>query len=260
MKESFAFRIPWPRDFPNVLTHCTVKQRDQHPAYKKAKTGDHKAAIELAKDLLDNTVLEKLKTLTAKQNPVLIPVGAIEREGYNAIPPAMAAEIGSRLSMVVDVSNFYQTNRVEHTRAPTWQRIVTPPLFKGKVQEKENYILVDDHTGVGGTLANLRGYIETNNGKVVAMTTLTASREAEKISLTENAYSMLISKYGEELEQFWKQNFGYGLDCLTAIEFRTINRQPSFDAIRDFIFKAANEANSRGTQPITVFNGQVDST
>jgi hypothetical protein len=33
--------------------------------------------------------------------------------------------------------------------------------------------LVDNHVGMGGTLANLRGHVEANGGAIVLMTTLT---------------------------------------------------------------------------------------
>lgn len=38
----------------------------------------------------------------------------------------------------------------------------------------------------GGTLANLPGYIETNGGTVIGMSTLTQSRDAAKIALILN--------------------------------------------------------------------------
>lgn len=43
-----------------------------------------------------------------------------------------------------------------------------------------DYVLVDDHVGLSWTLANLRGYIETRGGRVIAMTTLT---EVEALNL-----------------------------------------------------------------------------
>lgn len=258
----YAPRTPWLIDFPDVLTHCTVAERDQHEKYAAAKSGDHGAAVALVFELINATTIEKIAQLTkdyriAGNPPLIVPVAAIEKHGYNAIPSAMSEELSIWLHLPVHKGELRQINKVGHTRAPSWQRIVTPPLFSGDVIPERNYILVDDHVGVGGTLANIRGYIEDKGGRVVAMTTLTASQDAEKISLTSESLNMLKSKYGQELEAFWQEHFGYGLECLTAIEARNIARQPSVDAIRRFLFKAADEANRGGIVPVTCRAGEA---
>jgi hypothetical protein len=44
-------------------------------------------------------------------------------------------------------------------------RLATPPAFTGSIEQGKDYLLIDDHVGLGGTLANLRGYIETQGGR-----------------------------------------------------------------------------------------------
>lgn len=78
-------------------------------------------------------------------------------------------------------AEIVQTNKVGHTRARSSQRLVTPATFGGSVESDMNYVLVDDHVGLGGTLANLRGYVEARGGIVIAMTTLTESRDGRRI-------------------------------------------------------------------------------
>jgi len=51
--------------------------------------------------------------------------------------------------------------------------LVASAIFDGEVQPGAAYVLVDDHIGLGGTLANLRGYGEVRGGSVIAITTLT---------------------------------------------------------------------------------------
>jgi len=54
----------------------------------------------------------------------------------------------------------------------------------------------------------------------------------------------------------WKSQFGYGIDCLTEIEAcpergrraQNLCRQPSVDAIEDFLAQAAIEARRRGLE------------
>ena len=143
-------------------------------------------------------------------------------------------------------------NIVAHTRASGWHRIVTPPIFGGTVKAGQDYLLVDDHIGLGGTLANLRGYIETNGGTVVAMTTLTQSRDAEKIALTPATLNMLRSKHGQDLENYWQAIFGYGLDCFTEVEGGYVARQPSVDAIASRMVAAAEAAHGGGLSAIAL--------
>jgi hypothetical protein len=102
----------------------------------------------------------------------------------------MAEEIGQRLALSVDNGEIRQINKVGHTRALSWQRMVTPPLFGGSVRAGLEYVIVDDHVGLGGTLANLRGYIEKSGGYVIAATTLTQSRNTAKIALTSQMQTM----------------------------------------------------------------------
>ena len=112
--------------------------------------------------------------------------------------------------------------------------------------------MIDDHVGLGGTLANLRGYIERNGGTVVAMTTITQSRNAEKIGLTPETLNVLRSKHGQDLENYWQAVFGYGLDCLTEIEAGYVARQPTVDAIASRMVEAAEAAHGGGLSAIAL--------
>jgi hypothetical protein len=153
------------------------------------------------------------------------------------------------LGLEADGGGIVQVNKVGHTRAPAFQRLVTPPEFAGPVRRGSNYIIVDDHVGLGGTLANLRGYIIGRGGRVIAMTTLTESRDARTISLQPETLAMLWAKHGQPLENLWQAQFGYGIDCLTEVEAQNLCRQPSVAAIEDFLAKAAIEARGRGLEP-----------
>lgn len=105
---------------------------------------------------------------------------------------------------------------------------------------------MDDHVGLGGTLANLRGHVEAQGGTVIAMTTLTESRDARRIALRTETLNMLRTKHGKDLDALWRRQFGYGIDCLTEVEALILCRQPSVAAIEDFLAQAAIEARGRG--------------
>ena len=245
----FAPRRPWPADFPDVITHTTVKLRDANPEYAAAKSGDADAALTLAISLLSTAAVSQIAALVAGRAGILVPVVADETLGFNAIPDAMAQVLGRELGLAVASGGIVQTNKVGHTRAPSFQRMVTPAEFEGPVEADRAYVLVDDHVGLGGTLANLRGYIEARGGKVIGMTTLTESREARTIRLQDATRAMLWEKHGEALDQLWHAEFGYGIDCLTDVEAQNLCRQPSVAAIEDFLAQAAVEARGRGLEP-----------
>ena len=243
-------RLPWPPDFPDVVVHTTVAQRDSHPGYGLAKAGDPDAALTLAIHLLDGAAIETLRSAIAGGPALLLPVIADETTGFNAIPDAMAQVLGHNLGLPVIAGEIVQTNKVGHTRAPAFQRLVTPAMFDGEVQPDAAYVLVDDHVGLGGTLANLRGYLDARGGSVIAITTLTESRDAKRISLRPETRDVLWQRHGEELDQLWQDHFGHGIDCLTEVEALQLCRQQSVAGIEDFLAKAAIEARSRGLAPV----------
>lgn len=246
---TLATRLPWPPDFPDVVVHTTVALRDAHSGYASAKAGDPEAALTLAIDLLDGTAIETLRSGIAGRPAVLLPVIADETTGFNAIPDAMAQVLGRELDLAVIAGEIVQTNKVGHTRAPAFQRLVTPAMFDGEVQPGAAYVLVDDHVGLGGTLANLRGYVEARGGSIIAITTLTESRDARRISLRPETRDVLWQRYGDELDQLWRAQFEHGIDCLTEVEAVQLCRQQSVAAIEGFLAKAAIEARGRGLAP-----------
>jgi hypothetical protein len=241
-------RLPWPADFPDVIIHTDVRTRDAHHSYAAAKGGDADAALELAIDLLSDDALSNLREAIGEHGAVLLPVTAEETQGFNAIPDAMAQVIGRDLGLRAVSGQVVQTNKVGHTRARAFQRMVTPPVFAGPIERGADYVLVDDHVGLGGTLASLRGHVEAAGGRVIAMTALTESRDGRRISLRPDTLAMLGKRHGNALEKLWQSQFGYGLDCLTEVEGQILCRQHSVAAIEDFLAQAAIEARGRGLE------------
>lgn len=239
-------RVPWPPDFPDVIIHTDVKTRDTHPAYVAAKSGDADSAVQLVMDLISQDAIEALRPYAETDALLILPVTAEEAAGFNAIPDAFADHIAQAMGRPAALGEIVQTNKVGHTRAKAFQRLVTPPTFEGYVRRDASYLLVDDHVGLGGTLANLRGHVELNGGRVIAMTALTESRDGRRISLRAATSDMLWEKHGEALDQLWQAQFGYGIDCLTEVEGQVLCRQPSVNAIEDFLAQAAVEARRRG--------------
>ncbi|WP_164567847.1 phosphoribosyltransferase [Rhizobium ruizarguesonis] len=223
--------------------------RDADPGYTAAKSGDADAALQLARRLISEDGVRQIRALVASTEPLILPVVADELTGYNAIPDAMAQILATKLRLTAVAGRIVQTNKVGHTRAKTFQRIVTPASFSGPVLEGGRYILVDDHVGLGGTLANLKGYLEARGGNVIAMTTLTESHNGRQIALRADTLTMLKVKHGEELDPFWRSQFDHGIEALTEIEAQNLGRQESVGAIQDLLAQAAVEARGRGLKP-----------
>ena len=152
--------------FPDVIIHATETAVKKHPRYKEAKSGDGEAAFELVQATINDEQVENLRILLSDRKPLLASAHAYEAEGVNAIPEVFADELAQRLDLVVD-SGIVQTNVVAHTRANGF-----------------------------GTLANLRGYIEAQGGKVIGAVTLTGKLYSAKLSLEQMQLQELREKHG----------------------------------------------------------------
>ncbi len=243
-------RTPWAPEFPDVIIHTTVRERDRHPSYAAAKSGDAAAGWFLARDLLSAPSLAELQVIVSAQatDPILLPVTALETGGFNAIPDAMAEVISGRLGWRVSTGEIVQSNKVGHTRAKAFNRLVTPATFAGAVESGGLYVLVDDHVGLGGTLANLKGHVETRGGTVIAITTLTETRGGRHIALGDTTRDMLWARHGHSLDTLWRNQLGHGLDGLTNVEGGILCRELSVDAIRARLAQAAVEVRGRGLE------------
>jgi hypothetical protein len=230
-------RSPWPAGFPDVVLHTTVRSRNDHADYEQAKAGDRRAAVRLVSALVDQQTMDRLHRFLVDRDPILLPVHAIETRGINFIPEAYAAVL-SEASGCTLMTEIVQTNVVRHTRASGFHRLAFQPTFGGEVIAGRQYVLVDDHFGLGGTLANLKGHVESNGGTVIATTTLTSSRNNCVLALHRKTLQDLRRKHGDALEQFWQQSFGHGLDNLTEPEAAYLLRAGTVDAIRDRLAQA----------------------
>jgi hypothetical protein len=146
--DELSARVPWPANFPEVIIHTDARSRDSHPGYAAAKSGNADAGLMLAADLLSPNGLASIKALIAGRPTLRLPVVADELTGFNAIPDARAQVLGNKLGLQVIAGEIVQTNKVGHTRAPEFQRLVTPAPFEGHVQLSANDVDVDDHIGL----------------------------------------------------------------------------------------------------------------
>ena len=223
-------RTPW-RGLTDVLIHASESAVKQHPAYKAAKSGNGGAALALVGETMNDLQNHRLVDLLQARRPTLVSAHAYEKEGVNAIPEILADELSKVLGWPVD-SGVFQTNVVGHTGADGFARLARQARFAGEVEAGCEYVMVDDFVGMGGTLANLKGYLESKGGQVVAAVALTGKPHSAKLTPTIETLNELRARHGTELEGWWIQRFGHAFDALTESEARYLARTPGADTIR----------------------------
>ena len=150
----------------------------RHPDYVAAKGGDPAAAVRLV-----HALAAPLAEQISRFEPEVIFVAphAVEASGENAIPQMLATYLAQKAGARDDV-NIVQRNKVYHTGADAMQRLIAPSEFTGAVEAGGRYVLVDDVSTMGGTLADLASYIQENGGQVVGSVLLVnAARSGKEV-------------------------------------------------------------------------------
>ena len=236
------FRVPL-YDFPDVVLHADETAVKRHPQYSAAKTGDADAAEVLVAHLASRSCVSNVAALLRGQAVRLLPVHALESEGVNEIPVALADLLSEWLGLPV-TDSVVQSNTVGHTGASGFQRLANQAFFAGEVERGYRNLLVDDFVGQGGTLANLIGYVESKGGRAVAATVLTGKPHSAKLAPDDALIEALRDKHGRDLEDWWRERFGFGFDCLTRSEARYLENSPDAQAVRDRLIAAGLEGSS----------------
>jgi len=235
MKPIAPYRQVWEKDFPPVILQAAIGCAKKHPYYEAAKAGDIESALVLASNLVNDAAVEKIAALIGDKKPLLIPVHAEEAISINRIPLAYAIVIGTRLNLNVEL-NIVQAAKVSRTGTDGFSRLAFPPPFSGVPSLTADYaIILDDTLTQGGTLANLKGYIGQFGMQTLVATTLTGKNYSSVLALSAETLTLLRGKY-HELEQWWREFFGYGFDCLTESEARYILKsEKDVDSLRNRI-------------------------
>nr|WP_239552612.1 LPD38 domain-containing protein [Oceanisphaera litoralis] len=252
-------RSPWGKNFPEVMLHGKLGDATGHPDYAAAKGGDDAAALRLVRDVLSPEVVRRLRQVVGSRPAIALAVHAEEAVSRNAIPQAMADVLGQALGMEVDV-DIVQAAKVGRTGQDGFGRLANQPTFSGRVRADKPYLIMDDTLTQGGTLANLKGYIENRGGKVLAATALTGKQYSAKIAIADDTLQQLRSQYdGTNLETWWQERFGYGFDALTESEARYLIRAKDADKIRDRVTTAGQASPTQGEHGNAEDDGSVSS-
>jgi hypothetical protein len=248
-----APRFPW-GDFPDVLRNGNLGELKQQPEYMAAKSGESEAALNLASRIIRPEFEAAVaKFGSSHPRPVLLPVLAEESVGDNRIPLAFAEVLSERLGWQVE-RDVLQINRAWHTDAGADHRLIARCLFDGIVEPDAGYILIDDTLTIGGTLADLRGFIMSKGAAVLGATIVVAHEGALHLPIRDKMRQDIFVKYGKDVvQEFSHEEFGYGIECLTQGEAGHIRKAPSLDALRGRFTQARDalgqRVDARGATP-----------
>jgi hypothetical protein len=210
--------------------------------YRSAKDGFLPAAYDLAvKHLEENQgILRDLEQKLSGRSPLVVPVHAAEGAGINQIPLAMALAIMRETGWQVN-QEIVQVNKAGHTKSTGWHRLVNQAIFSGNVESGREYVIIDDFVGQGGTFANLKGHIDSMGGKTVGAVSLAGKDYSSRLQLSRETLTALRNKHGN-LEQWWREQFGFGFDGLTESEGRYLLRAEDADTIRNRLAEAKSKS------------------
>lgn len=215
-----------------------IENIKQHPDYTIAKSGEAEPAYRLITDL----AVEFLKSLRNEfpENTYFVSPFAQEAGGDNAIPLLLSL-IAAQEFKGVSETDIVQLQRVFHTGADPMERLLLRPSFEGTVERNKNYVLVDDVTSMGGTLAELANYIRLNNGNVLGSIVLVNAGRDKNFKPVKKHLKLLEERFDEQIEQ----QFGIKISALTANEANYLIGFRTFDEIRNRCIKAEKEIHLR---------------
>ena len=226
-------RVPW-RGFPDVVTHTTISKMKSLPDYPAAKTGDFAAALRLARVLLKPAKFDAFPAAV----DFIVPVQQLDRGQRNAIPLGMAFALQEHLPDTKVHLDIYQANQVHHTGANAPTRLPQQPVFAGALPRAggpgARYLIVDDVTTYGSSLANLRGHVEALGERVVVASTLAASLFSTRLAPDEKMVGRISQRHAPVADLFQSRT-GFGFDRLTNKEAYYLDGIRVADALRSLL-------------------------
>ena len=146
---------------------------------------------------------------------------------YNVLPIIFAGKLADLTGLTVEIS-VGKINKTKHASANNaFERLTQRAEFSGNVDKNQYYFVVDDFVSLGGTVADLRNYIEANGGKVVGVAALGVSNEYSKILRPSPTHIAVLESFGrDEIEGILREHgIANRLEDLTNAEARTLAKE-----------------------------------
>jgi orotate phosphoribosyltransferase len=171
---------------------------------------------------------------------VFVALHAIEASGENAIPHVLAVALANAVSGDVD-DNIVQATRVWHTGADPMERLAKRAPFEGAVRAGARYVLVDDVTTMGGTLAELAHYMQARGGMVGGVAVLVNASRTGRLVPDRKVIRQLEGRHGSAIRDI----LGIEPGALTADEAQYLIGFRTADEIGNRRAKAEQETANR---------------
>lgn len=240
----FALRRAQPRSLgiptgAGVITSFkSDAEMKAHPDYKAAKAGDPAAAARVVDALVTDDKLQQAQQ-DFGPDAVYVPVIAQEMTGVNQLPTQLA-ELYATATGATTTDQIQQVSKAWHTGARPLERIISRPVFDGPVEPGKRYVLVDDATVLGGTLAELANHIRAGGGEVAGLVTLVNASRSGVYTPKKLHVQAIEARFGDEIRKH-----GIEPSALTADEATYLLGYRDADGLRAGIAKAKSERGQR---------------
>lgn len=241
-------RAPWPNGFPPVMIHGPwqgdgfaglADDTEYFPAKKKR---DINAAARVCARFIREDVCEQIfdTCVDNSERPPLVIAPAMNiLESQNVLAIGYAQRLACEMGWEVAKHVFQGVSVKRDFVTDNWFRIAHQPEFYGDVEHGRRYVIADDVCTMGGTIASLRGFIESKGGNVICATTL-AGRAGGimEIAISSQTLYGLQTRDDGRFAEVVMQELGYGLECLTEPEGRFLLRCASPERFREGVHGA----------------------
>lgn len=233
-----TFGFPKAAD-PPISSFPNDTQLKLHSDHSIAKSGDVDAALRLVRALTNpSTVAEAGRRFGS--GVIYVPVIAQEASGRNKLPEVLAHTYALSTGALV-CDDIVQSTCAYHTGARPVERLISRPLFDGAVEHGRRYVLVDDVSVMGGTLAELANHVISGGGVVVGTVMLVNASRTRVLSAKDELLKKVDVRHGEIV----REQFGIEPAALTASEARYLLNFKNADQLGVAIAKAGSERNKR---------------
>jgi hypothetical protein len=185
-----------------ISSNNDFKKLTTHRDYAAAKAGNKVAAVRLVKALVTaESMAEAEKSFGA--GAIYTAPHATEAGGQNAIPGMLAEYYAAKTAGTVD-QNIVQASRAYHTGANAMDRLISRVRFSGDIVKGGRYVLVDDVTTMGGTLAEMASHIQEGGGQVVGIVTLTNATRSASLAASKKVTAEIERRFGNDVRELFQ--------------------------------------------------------
>lgn len=213
-----------------------------NPDYRAAKAGDTAAAGRLVRDLMGENAIEEARRQFGPDT-VFVPAAAEEASGRNKIPTALAEFLAAATGGTTELG-IVQSNRAFHTGADPMERMIARARFDGEVTPGARYVVVDDVSVLGSTLADLSSHIQAGGGEVIGAALLVNRSRSGILTPKKLQLREVTRRFGDAITEL----FDAAPEALTADEAAYLLNFRDAQALRDRVASARERRSRRLAQ------------